>query len=295
MTPKKVMIIAAVIAALLLIAWQIFYTVRTDQFVIVTQFGKAVATRVEPGLYLKVPAPIQVINRFDKKVQIYNSRLVEYLTKDKKNIIIQSFVCWRIVDPLHFFESVHSSENAEQKIDDIVQSLLGSTLGDYLITNLISTKPDDVKIEQIEKSITESANKKTSKDYGIAIETVGISRLALPEDNARSVYKRMIAERSTIANEYRALGKEEAAKIRAQADRERSQILADAYRQSQIIRGEGEAKAMEIYGQVYASDPELFRFMRTLEAYKKMLKQNTTLVLSTESDLFKYLYSIEGE
>jgi membrane protease subunit HflC len=141
----------------------------------------------------------------------------------------------------------------------------------------------------MEKHIASEVNAKTRDGYGIEVARVGVSRIALPEDNARSVYRRMEAERSAIANEYRALGREEADKIKSEADKEKSDIIASAYRDAQIVRGEGDAQAAKIYAEAYSTSPEFFELLRTLEAYKKMLKQQTVVVLSVDSDLLKYL------
>jgi membrane protease subunit HflC len=215
--------------------------------------------------------------------------MIEYLTGDKKNVVLQSFVCWRIEDPLEFFRAVRTFESATQKLDDLVCASIGAKLGDYKMANLISVNPGEVLIPEMESVIADEVNKKTADGYGISVMRVGISRLALPEDNAQSVYKRMEAERSAIASEYRALGEEEAERVRAQADREKSDIIADAYRQAQMIRGEGDAQAAKIYADAYSKAPDFFRLVRSLEAYKKMLNKQSVVVMSADSDLLKYL------
>ena len=271
-----------------------FFTVDAREYAVVTQFGKPVATHTEPGLYTKLPSPIQSITRFDRRIQLYQTQLVEYLTGDRKNVIIQSYTCWRITDPLEFFRSVRTTDIAERRIDDVVASLIGSTLGDYEMANLFSTESEQVKVEEIEQTIQENANTKLAKNYGIEIVSMGICRIALPDENARSVYSRMEAERNTIAAQYRAEGREQATIIRAEADREQSDILSEAYREAETLRGEGEARAAEIYAQAYSRSPEFFDLIRTLNAYKAILTENTTIVLSAESELFKYLNPPKG-
>jgi membrane protease subunit HflC len=221
--------------------------------------------------------------------------LVEYLTGDKKNIIIQSFVCWRIADPLEFFRAIRTKESAETKLDNIIASLIGSSLGDLQISNLVSTQPENVKITQLEQEVSQKANAELAHGYGICVEHFGISRLALSEENAQSVYRRMRAERASIANEYRALGKEEADKLRAEADRDKSEILANAYRDAEILRGEGDAEAARIYGDAYSKAPEFYTLVRTLEAYRKILPRKTTLVLRSDSALLQYLNRSSAE
>ncbi len=271
-----------------------FFTVDARQYAVVTQFGKPVVTHTQPGLYIKWPSPIQSVTRFDRRVQLYQTQLVEYLTGDRKNVIIQTYTCWRITKPLEFFRSVRTNDIAERRIDDVIASLIGSTLGDYEMSNLFSVEADQVKVDEIEETIQKSANMKLAKDYGIEIVSMGISRIALPDENARSVYGRMEAERNTIAAQYRAEGREEATKIRAEADREQSDILSEAYREAETLRGEGEAQAAEIYSQAYSRSPEFFDLKRTLDAYKAILTENTTIVLSGDSELFKYLNPPQG-
>lgn len=273
----------------------IFYRVDVKEYIIVTQFGRPVKTISEPGLYWKWPDPIQTVNRFDRRLQVYETRLIEYLTKDKKNIIVQCFVGWRIEHPLKFFQAVGSIMTAEQKIDDIVCAQLGSVLGDYPMSAIISTDEKEVKISGMEARMTEGANSKTSENYGIRVKEIGICRLVLPKDNAQAVYRRMKEERRSIANKYRAEGKEKATEIRAAADRQKSDILARAYRDAQVTMGEGDAEAIGIYAKAFEKDPEFYKFLRTLESYKKILNKKTTVILSSDSDLLRYLNRKEAK
>ena len=289
MKARRMIAVFLVIGALVLFATQCFFRVDARQCAVLTTFGKPTRVCLEAGLYYKLPPPVHSVSKFDRRLQFYETNLIEYLTGDKKNIIARAFVCWSIRDPLQYLTAIRGRGDAEQKIDDIVCALIGSTLGDYEMANLFSATPGTVKIEEIEERITRGVEEKLGADYGLEVRTVAFSRLALPEDNARSVYERMKAERKTIANEYRALGREEADKLVAEVDRQRSDILAEAYRQSQVLRGKGEAEAAAIYAKAYGKSPEFFRLVRTLEAYKKIFGENTTLVLSSDSDLLQYL------
>ena len=284
---KRIIILIAIIALAVVIAASFFFTVDESEYVVVTQFGDPIKTPEEAGLHQKMPW--QTVNRFDRRMQLYETPLIEYLTGDKKNVVLQAFICWRIEDPLEFFRAVKTFDSANQKLDDLITASIGAKLGDYKMSNLISVDAGEVKILEMEQLITSEVNAKTQEGYGINVARIGVSRLALPEDNARSVYKRMEAERSAIASEYRALGREEADKIRARADREKSDIIANAYKEAQIIRGDGDAKAAEIYAEAYSKAPEFFELLRSLEAYKKMLGQQAVIVMSADSDLFKYL------
>ena len=206
-----------------------------------------------------------------------------------ENIIVQCFVCWRIDDPLEFFQAVGNNTSAATNINDIVCAQLGSILGNYEMSSIISTEKDAVKIKEIEKIITENSNKKTMDSYGIEIKEIGICRLALPQDNVESVYKRMKSERESIANKYRAEGREKADIIRSEANKIQSNILSEAYKDAEIIKGEGDAAATKIYAEAFEKDSAFYRFIRTLESYKKIIDDKTTVVLSSKSDLFKYL------
>jgi membrane protease subunit HflC len=264
------------------------YTVNETELAVLTRFGKPVKTIENPGLNLKWPAPVHKVNRFDRRLQLFESRLVEFLSKDKKNVVLKFMVAWRIEDPMLFFQSVGNITTAEQKLDDILISKGGAAMGDYNFEDLISIE-EEIKITELEERIKADLEEQTLRDYGIKINEVGISRLALPESNAWSVYNRMRAERKAIANKYRAEGEEQAAGIRAQADREKSDLVSEAYRQAQVTRGEGEAEAAKIYAEAFKRDPEFYQFWRTMETYRKILDENTTLVLSENSELFKYL------
>jgi len=283
---RFLIIILVVIVGL---SFLVFYRVDEREHVIITQFGHPVKTIGNPGLYYKWPDPVQTVNRFEKRLMLYRTRLIEYLTQDKKNIIVQCFVCWRIDNPLEFFQAVGNNINAAKKIDDIICAQLGSVLGNYEISSIISTKKDAVKIKEIEKTITKNSNKKTIDSYGIEIKEIGICRLALPQDNVESVYKRMKSERESIANKYRAEGREKADIIRSEANKIQSDILSEAYKDAEIIKGEGDAAATKIYAEAFEKDPAFYKFMRTLESYKRIIDDKTTVVLSSKSDLFKYL------
>ena len=264
------------------------FTVNETEYAVLTRFGKPVRTIEKPGLNFKWPAPIQKVNRFDKRLQLFESRLVEFLTEDKKNVVLKFIVAWRIEEPMLFFQSIGNITTAEQKLDDILISKGGAAMGDYVFEDLISIEKE-IKIDELEDHIKGDLEEQTLRDYGIRINEVGLSQLALPESNAWSVYNRMRAERKAIANKYRAEGEEKAAGIRAQADREKSDLVSRAYQESQVIRGKGEAEAAKIYAEAFKRDPEFYQFWRTLETYRKILDENTTLVLSEDSELFKYL------
>ena len=255
---------------------------ETEQIVIL-QFGKPVQTITDPGLNFKFPAPIQVSNSFDKRLLEYDVPPEEILSRDKKSLIIDNYVRWRIVDPLLFLQTVRAIPTAKTRLDDIVYSELRQELGNHDMAEIITETR-----ELIMKKVTIASNEETSK-YGIEVIDVRIRRVDLPQENESSIYARMEAERKRQANKFRSEGEEEAQKIRAATDRDKTVILAEAYKTAQQIRGEGEAKALDIYATSFSKDPDFYEFLRTLETYEKVIDKKTTLVLPGDSKLFKSL------
>ena len=255
---------------------------ETEQIVIL-QFGKPVRTLKEPGLNWKLPAPLQTSNSFEKRLLEYDVPPEEILSKDKKSLIIDNYVRWRITDPLLFLQTVAAIPTAKTRLDDIVYSELRQELGTHDMVEIITENR-----ELIMEKVTIASNEETSK-YGIEVIDVRIRRVDLPQENEASIYARMEAERKRQANKFRSEGEEEAQKIRAATDRDKTVILADAYKTSQQIRGEGEAKALDIYASSFSKDPKFYDFIRTLETFEKVIDDKTTLVLPGDSKLFKEL------
>ena len=255
---------------------------ETEQIVIL-QFGKPVRTLKEPGLNWKLPAPLQTSNSFEKRLLEYDVPPEEILSRDKKSLIIDNYVRWRITDPLLFLQTVAAVPTAKTRLDDIVYSELRQELGTHDMVEIITENR-----ELIMEKVTIASNEETSK-YGIEVIDVRIRRVDLPQENESSIYARMEAERKRQANKFRSEGEEEAQKIRAATDRDKTVILADAYKTSQQIRGEGEAKALDIYASSFSKDPNFYEFIRTLETFEKVIDDKTTLVLPGDSKLFKEL------
>ena len=260
----------------------IFIVDETEQ-VVVLQFGKPVRIITEPGLHIKVPFPIQEKNVFDNRLLEYDSPPEEILSKDKKSLIVDNYVRWKIVDPLQFLKTVQAIPTALSRMDDIVYSELRRELGTHDMVEIITENR-----EELMEKVTVASNKAT-QDYGIEVVDVRIRRVDLPSQNEESIYARMDAERKRQANKFRSEGEEEAQKIRATTDRDKTIILADAYKQAERIRGEGDAKAVEVYADAYSADPKFYEFVRTLDAYKKIIDDKTMLVLPSDSRLFKLL------
>ncbi|MEC9050037.1 MAG: protease modulator HflC [Candidatus Neomarinimicrobiota bacterium] len=255
---------------------------ETEQIVIL-QFGKPIRTIKNPGLNFKLPAPIQVSNSFEKRLLEYDVPPEEILSKDKKSLIIDNYVRWRIVDPLLFLQTVKAVPTAKTRLDDIVYSELRQELGTHDMVEIITETR-----ELIMDKVTKASNEETRK-YGIEVIDVRIRRVDLPQENESSIYARMEAERKRQANKFRSEGEEEAQKIRAATDRDKTVILAEAYKTAEQIRGEGEAEALDIYATSFSKDPDFYEFLRTLETYEKVIDKKTTLVLPGDSKLFKAL------
>lgn len=287
MKAKLIFLTVAVIVPVL--AYYSLFAVNEKEFVIVTRFGKPVRTLQQAGLYFKRPGFLETVNRIEKRAKVFKTQPIQLLLGDKNPLIITCYVCWKISDPLTYLQSLTSSDIVDQKIGDMVNSLLGSTLGDYTIENIINVKPELVKLEEIETRILQESEQKAIEKYGIRIIEVGIRRLAYPKIVTESIYNRMRAERDKEAKKFLAQGKEEAAKIEAQTDKEVAQIIAEASKEAEILKGQGDKEAMSIYAEAYNQDPEFFEFTKSLEACSEVLKNKSTLILSTESEIFKYL------
>lgn len=258
----------------------IFIVDETEQ-VVILQLGKPVKTVTKPGLNFKLPFPIQEKITFDDRLLEYDSPPEEILSKDKKSLIVDNYVRWKIVDPLQFLKTVQAIPTAKSRMDDIVYSELRRELGTHDMVEIITENR-----EEIMDVITKESNSATL-DYGISVVDVRIRRVDLPAENEASIYARMEAERKRQANKFRSEGEEEAQKIRAATDRDKTIILADAYKEAERIRGEGDAKAVQVYARSYSSDPKFYEFVRTLDTYKKVVDDKTTLVLPSDSKLFK--------
>lgn len=261
----------------------VLFTVDETKQAVITQMGRPVRSIADPGLHVKLPYPVQTAHYFDDRLLVYDSAPTEILTEDKKNLVVDNYARWRIVDPLLFMQTVRDENGAQARLDDIIYSELRVELGKHDLQEVVSTAR-----EQLMKIVTDRCDER-ARDYGISIMDVRIKRADLPEENERFVYERMRAERRRKANMYRSEGEEEALKIRAQTDKEKTILLAEAYRSAQETRGEGDAAATKIYAAALQADPEFYRFWRTLEAYRAALDTSTVLVLSPDSDFFRYL------
>jgi membrane protease subunit HflC len=278
---------AALALAGTILLWRSLFAVRETEFVLVTQFGRPLYTVADAGLHAKWP--FQSATYFDRRMRVYNPRPSEFLTRDKKNVVIESFVVWRIDDPKRFVETVGDPAAAEMRLHDIVWSGLSAALGTHDLESILSTNPAQVETHALLDRLGEMTDRTALAQYGVRVVDVRIKRLNLPEQNKQSVFARMRAERERIARQYRAEGEEQALRIRAGADRQKEEILSAAYREAEKIKGEGDAESTRTYSQAYARNPRFYRLLRTLESYRKIFDDKTTAILSSDSELLKVL------
>ncbi len=282
-------IFVGVILGLLLLALNlIIYTVDTTEYAVVTQFGNPVNIVLQPGLKVKLPEPIQSVQRFDNRVQVYETEPLELLTSDKKSVKVDYYGTWRITDPVMYMKTVKDKVGAEARLQDVFSSSLGVQMGQYNLDDLINVDTNKLKLNAMMQDAVQKCKEK-AKEYGIEVVDAQIKVLNFPDANKQSVFSRMKAEREQMAKKYRSEGSEEAAKIRADAEKEQKILLSEAYKQAQQLKGEGDAEAIKIYAQAFSKDPQFYEFIRALETYEKTIDEKTTLVLPSNSEILKYL------
>lgn len=277
-----------ILAAIIAVLGTSIFTVDQRQYAIVFQLGEVRNVLSEPGLYFKWPL-IQNVRYFDKRILTLDTSEPErYITSEKKNVLVDSFVKWRIVDPQLYYVSVAGDEaRAKTRLSQTVNASLREEFGKRTVHDVVSGERDKI-MEQMREKADQDARK-----IGVQIIDVRVKRVDLPTEVSESVYRRMEAERKRVANELRSEGAAEAEKIRADADKQREVIVAEAYRDAQKVKGEGDAKAAATYSQAFNQNPEFYAFYRSLEAYRNSFKGKTdVIVVEPNSDFFKYMKSM---
>ncbi len=264
------------------------YQVDTTEYAIVTQFGRPVRVLEDPGLYIKAPDPIQSVLKISKKIQVYNLLKTEFLSSDKKNIMVEAYATWQVTDALAFLKNVNNLRGAGTQLNDIIKAELGAALGQVELSSLVTVDTSQASLSDTLNAVKERAAARTGA-YGFTVTDVQLKELTFPEANLTSVFQRMRSEREAIARQFRSEGAEEAARIRAEADTEKAKILAAANRESAETRGTADAEAITIYASSFGKDKDFYRFTRTLEAYDKFIDEGTTLILPADSELLQYL------
>lgn len=279
---------AAVVAVVLVILGASIFTVDQRQHAIIFQLGEVRDVIAEPGLYFKWPM-IQNVRYFDKRILTLDSSEPErFITSEKKNVLVDSFVKWKIVDPKLYYVSVAGDEaRAKTRLSQTVNAGLREEFGKRTVHDVVSGERDKIMEQMREKADLDA------RKIGVQIVDVRVKRVDLPTEVSESVYRRMEAERKRVANELRSEGSAEAEKIRADADKQREVIVAEAYREAQQLKGEGDAKAAATYAQAFNQNPEFYTFYRSLEAYRNSFKSKSdVIVVEPNSDFFKYMKSV---
>jgi membrane protease subunit HflC len=276
-----------VLGAALIAGWNlVLYTVPQWEQAIVVQLGEPVRTVQEPGLYFKLPL-VQNVLYFDKRLLAYDAAPKEILTKDKQQLVVDNFSRWRIRDPLQFYRTVRNEAGAQSRLDDVIYSIVRENLGRHTLREIMNEKRTEVMAE-----VTKESDAK-AREYGIEVADVRIKRADLPEKNELNVFNRMRTERERLAKKFRAEGDEEARKIRSESDKEVQILTAEARKQAEITRGQGDAQAVKIFADAYGRDLEFYQLVRTLEAYRNSITEGTTLILSPNSEFFRYLKQLD--
>ncbi len=306
---KGLVFLIFLVLAVVIVAGGTFYIVDERQQVVITQFGKPVGEPIsEPGLHIKVPF-VQTANYFDKRFLAWDGSPNQIPTKDKRFIWVDTYARWRIADPLLFFQRLRDERGAQSRLDDILDGETRNVVAKHDLIELVrsSNPPELLKkvetpflsagepLEPIKDGRSKLANEvltaasKRVKDLGIELLDFKFKRINYVEAVRKEVYARMISERKRIAEQYRSEGLGEAARIKGEKERMLKNISSDAYRKAQEIKGRADQKAAEIYAKAYAKDLEFYKFLRTMDLYKKALDSNTRLIITTDGELFKYL------
>jgi modulator of FtsH protease HflC len=282
---NKQLIPLGVLVVALFVGLQSAYMIREGYQGVVFQFGQHVVTRQDAGLYFKLPF-VQDIIIFEKRVLGTEPQGAEYLSLDKKRLLVDHVSRWQITDPLLFYRTVRDEHSAAARLDQIIAGRLREEIARHDFIDIVR-----LKREAIMATVTDGASEVALRNFGITLLDVRIQRIDLPTEVQASVFGRMEAERQRIAHRYRAEGEERAIEIRAGADKQREIILANAYQESEILRGAADADAAAITAQAFGQDLEFYSLFRRLQVYKNILGSQSTVVLPPSSDLLRYLES----
>ncbi len=274
-----------ILIALLFFALLFFFQVRQTEVALVTRFGKPIRNintdpnKPEPGLYFKLPWPIDDVKKFDKRIQNFEDKFSETQTRDGKNILVTVYVGWTITNPTVFRERFNGSvARAEQTLEGLLNDAKNTVVGQHPFSNFISTNPEELKFRQIEDEIRNHISKNAQSQYGISINFLGIKKLGLPEAITQKVFDRMKEERGRVVAGIKAQGEAEAQKIISAADTERAKILSEATAAAGAIRSQAEAEAAKSY-EIFEKNPELAILLLKADALKELLRDRTTLIL----------------
>lgn len=284
--------IAITILVVLIIAvlglYLVLFQVRETESAFVMTFGKPSSPITEPGCHFKWPAPIQKVYKFDTRLRVFEGDLGETTTKGAVPIIINTYIVWRIAEPLQFFNAVGTVKEAESKLLSQLSDTQNKIIGQHYFSEFVNNTVSKIKIDQIQDEMLADLGRAVQNSYGIEVKALGIKQLKVSEDVSKDVFERMRAERNRRTEVIVAQGNAEATKIKTDADSKKTELLAAAEARAKAIRGEGDAEAAKYYKMLEA-DPELAMFLRDIDALKKILETRSTIVLSADSEPFKLL------
>lgn len=264
------------------------FQVREIESVLVTTFGKPTRQIKAPGWYFKWPAPIQRIYKFDSRMRVFEAELGETTTRGAVPIIVNTYVVWKIAEPLKFFNAVGTVKEAESKLRSQLSDTQNRVIGQYNFSEFVNSDQSKIKFDQIQEDMLTDFKVAVRADYGIEIRTLGIKQLKVSEDVSKDVFERMMAERNRRTEATIAQGNAEATRIRTDADSKKTELLAVAEARAKSIRGHGDAEAAKFY-KLLDEDPAFAMFLRNIEALKKILEKRSTIVISADTEPFKLL------
>ena len=286
---KKMGIFLVISFLLILTAYNTIFFVEQRIQTLVLQFGEPIRVIKDPGLKFKIPLAQNIV-KFDKRILLFDNRAEEIIAADKKRLIVDAFVRYKIVDPLKFYQTVRNETALSNRLGSVVNNSLRAVLGRVPLKAVISDRRE-LLMEEVSTLVSNRAIQ-----FGISIEEVRIKKADLPSENSEAIYRRMQTERQQEAAQIRAIGEEKSRVIKAEAEKNKTVILAEAQRDGEILRGEGDAKKNKILGEAFSVDPNFFAFYRAMQAYSRALTEgDTTMVLSPNGEFFEYFSDTEGK
>jgi len=285
---KRFIIILSFLIVLTVLAYNSLFFVEQRVQSLILQFGEPIRVIKEPGLNFKIPLAQNVV-KFDKRILLFDNSAEEIIAADKKRLIVDAFVRYKIIDPLKFYQTVRFEAALNNRLGSVVNNSLRAVLGRVPLEAVISDRRE-LLMKEVSGLVAARATQ-----FGISIEEVRIKKADLPSENSEAIYRRMQTERQQEAAQIRAIGEEKARFIRAESEKQKTVLLAEAQRDSDILRGEGDAEKNKILGKAFNQDPDFFAFYRAMQAYSKALTEgDTTMVLSPKSDFFEFFGNAEG-
>jgi membrane protease subunit HflC len=285
---KRFVILLSFIVVLTVLAYNSLFFVEQRVQTLILQFGEPIRVIKEPGLNFKIPLAQNIV-KFDKRILLFDNSAEEIIAADKKRLIVDAFVRYKIIDPLKFYQTVRFEAALNNRLGSVVNNSLRAVLGKVPLEAVISDRRE-LLMQEVSELVSQRATQ-----FGISIEEVRIKKADLPSENSEAIYRRMQTERQQEAAQIRAVGNEKARFITAESEKQKTVLLAEAQRDSDILRGEGDAQKNKILGKAFSQDPDFFAFYRAMQAYSKALTEgDTTMVLSPKSDFFEFFGNAEG-